>query len=151
MNFTATEGIYFSLFGSFILLFAMPSYAHFDRTQAPIYLVTFTNASATDEDFQNYLQELEKNYASEIPMTVIFDARQARIPSWKHQQMQAAWLKEKRALIQQHCSGIAYVISNPIIRNVLKVILSLQSIPVSYIVTPHLEEALQWSQVQLNR
>ncbi len=128
----------------------MPSYTHFDRTQAPINLVTFTNASATDEDFQNYLQELEKNYSSEIPMTVIFDARQAKIPSWKHQQMQAAWLKEKRALIQKHCAGIAYVISNPIIRNVLKVILNLQSMPVNYIVVSNLSEAREWCRRQLD-
>jgi len=128
----------------------MPPYAIFDRTQAPIYLVTFTNNSADDNSFKSYLLELKKNYASETPMTVIFDARQAKIPSWKHQQMQATWLKENRSLIQEHCAGIAYVISNPIVKNVLKVILSLQSMPVSYIVTAHLEEAFEWSQRQLS-
>ena len=127
----------------------MAEYALFDRTQAPIYIVTFTNTSANDDNFQTYLRELEKNYSSETPMTVIFDARQAKIPSWKHQQMQASWLKAKRSLIQEHCAGIAYVISNPILKNVLKVILSLQSMPADFTVTKDLDEAKKWCKAKL--
>lgn len=127
----------------------MPQYALFDRSQAPIYTVTFTGNQPSDQEFEAYLDECERNYDSQEPMTVIFDARNASIPSWKHQQMQAQWLKNKRALIQLHCKGIVYVIANPIIRNVLKVILSLQSMPVEYVVLPDFDQAIHWCSQRL--
>lgn len=124
----------------------MEKYATIDETTFPLVRVTFTGAKSTDENFQTYLNENKDCYRHQRSIGILFDASNASIPSLKHQQMQAAWLKENRNLMVDFCVGTAYVIPNAAIRAILKMIFSFQKQPVLYRIFEYTQEAEQWLQ-----
>lgn len=75
---------------------------------------------------------------------MLFDASKATIPALSHQKMQAKWLKENEALMKNFCTGTAYVIPNPAIRAILRVIFSFQTQPVPYQIFESTSKAEIW-------
>jgi len=73
-------------------------------------------------------------YDRKTPFLLIFDATNASLPGLKHQLMQANWLKEPNDLIKKYCQGTVYIISNALVRGVLRSIFVLQKQPCPYIV-----------------
>ncbi|WP_340153607.1 STAS/SEC14 domain-containing protein [uncultured Marivirga sp.] len=122
----------------------MKSYAIVDSTRMPIITVTFTGEKSTDENFQTYLDEVEKCYDDRKTIAIIFDASNAVIPKLSHQKKQATWLSQHWKLMQNYCLGTAYVIPSTAIRAVLKMIFSFQNQPVPYKIVSNLEEAESW-------
>lgn len=110
----------------------MKSYAIIDETRFPVIKIDFTGNKSTDENFQAYLEDTKACYRFEKRLVIVFDASNATIPSFSHQKMQADWLKENTALMQQFCAGTAYIIPNAAVRTILKLIFSLQKQPVPY-------------------
>ena len=92
------------------------TYATFENKGTSIITIRFTGNAATDERFQQYLDELESLYGAEQPISLIFNAEQAVLPKLKHQQQQAQWLKDKETLMRTYCCGTAYVIQSAVIR-----------------------------------
>ncbi|MGY6523144.1 MAG: STAS/SEC14 domain-containing protein [Mongoliitalea sp.] len=129
----------------------MEKYATIDETDFPLVRVTFTGAKSTDANFQTYLNENKACYRHQRSLGILFDASNASIPSLKHQQMQAAWLKENSNLMVDFCVGTAYVIPNAAIRAILKMIFSFQKQPVPYSIFEHIHEAEQWLQSVLSK
>ena len=123
---------------------AMTAYAIFDHEDFPVVTVHFTGAAANDSNFQAYLDELHHAYKQETPFAYLFDATDATLPGFKYQKMQAGWLKENEAMMKEYCRGTAYVITNPLVRTVLKGIFALQQQPVPYYITGSAEEAKAW-------
>jgi hypothetical protein len=124
----------------------MKPYAIVDSSRIPIITVTFTGEKSTDENFNQYLADLEKCYDDRQKISIIFDASQAVIPKSSHQKKQALWISQHWKLIQTYCIGTAYVIPNAAIRAVLKMIFSFQNQPVPYKIFSNLEEAEAWIQ-----
>ncbi|WKV13437.1 STAS/SEC14 domain-containing protein [Marivirga harenae] len=122
----------------------MKSYAIVDSTRMPIITVTFTGEKSTDENFQMYLDGVEKCYDDRKTIAIIFDASNAVIPKLSHQKKQATWLSQHWKLMQNYCLGTAYVIPSTAIRAVLKMIFSFQNQPVPYKIVSNLEEAESW-------
>lgn len=127
----------------------MPSYATFDRTQRPLITIQFTGAKATDENFAEYLAELEENYAPEQPFALVFELSDAPVPSLKYQRQQADWMKANEDMISRYCQGTAYVIPGMIMRGVLKTIFSFQKQPAPYKVVATFEEGKEWAKGQI--
>ncbi|WP_296619566.1 STAS/SEC14 domain-containing protein [Marivirga sp.] len=95
--------------------------------QKPIVTVTFTGEKGTDENFQQYLADLESSYDDRQSLAIIFDASKATIPSLAHQKKQALWISQHWKTIQTYCKGTAYIIPHFAIRAVLKTIFSFQN------------------------
>jgi len=122
----------------------MDPYASFDFSAFPVVVVAFTGNKATEENFQQYLNDLYEAYDRALPFAYLFDAQNAVLPGFKFQKMQAEWLKANESLMKKHCQGTAYHIPNAIIRTALKGIFALQKQPVPYKVVGDFQTAMQW-------
>jgi hypothetical protein len=91
----------------------------------------------------------KQSYDCKNKVALIFDANNAVLPGLAYQQMQAQWLKDNTEMMQNYCVGTAYVITNVIIRNVLKAIFTFQGQPVPYLVCSTVLEAEDWVKRQL--
>lgn len=129
----------------------MKKYASIDQSKKPIIQITFTGEQSTDENFQAYLDETKACYADKQKLAMIFDASNASLPSLRHQKMQANWLKENSNLMEDFCTGTAYVIPKLAVRAILKMIFSLQKQPVPYIICEKQNEAEDWVLQQLQK
>jgi hypothetical protein len=122
----------------------MKPYAIVDSANNSVFTVTFTGEKSTDENFDQYLVDLEKCYDERQQLSIIFDASKAVIPKPSHQKEQALWISQNWKMIQTYCMGTAYVIPNMAIRAVLKMIFSFQNQPAPYKIFSSLEEAEAW-------
>ena len=127
------------------------AYADIENKQTPLITIRFTGHAATDESFQQYLDDLESLYDAQQPISLIFNAEKAVLPKFKHQQKQAQWLKDKEALMRAYWRGTAYVIQSTVIRWVLKAIFALQAQPVPYAIVDTQQAAETWAQNQLKQ
>ena len=124
-------------------------YARFESAYAPVQVVRFTGEKPQEDTFAAYLDELAAMYEERRLFGLVFDATQASTTGIKYQRQQADWLRTYTPLIQQYCAGTAYIISNPLIRTVLKGIFSFQKQPAPYFITPHFDDGLGWARVQV--
>ena len=129
----------------------MNKYAEIETHLFPIIQVRFTGEKATEENFGQYLQEVKESYNLRDRVALIFDAKQASLPGIAHQKMQAQWLKENEKMMIDYCAGTAYIISNSLIRGVLKAIFAFQKQPVPYRICSTMEEAKAWVKQQLEK
>lgn len=125
-------------------------YALIKREEFPVVVVKFTGHKATDENFAQYLEELKVLYAKKEKLAIIFDASNAVFPGIKYQKMQGDWLKENEQMMKDYCAGTAYVITNTIIRGVLKTIFKFQKQPVPYYICSDYVEANNWVSQKLS-
>jgi hypothetical protein len=122
----------------------MKKYALIKTDKFPIIVVKFTGHKATDDNFIQYLDELKELYAKKETLAIIFDATNAVFPSLKYQKMQGDWLKDNEKMMKDYCVGTSYVITNAIIRGVLKTIFKFQKQPVPHHICGSLDEANDW-------
>jgi hypothetical protein len=128
----------------------MKTYASIDESGFPVIRIEFTGEKSTDENFQHYLNATEACYRHQSKLGILFDATNASIPSLRHQQLQADWLKKHEGLMKEFCVGTAYVIPNIAIRAILKMIFSFQKQPVPYEIFEKIADAESWVRRQLN-
>lgn len=129
----------------------MTTYAEFDRSQRPLISIHFTGAKATPENFDAYLEELNRNYAPKEPFALIFELSKAPVPGPSYQLKQASWMKEHEGLIEQYCLGTAYVIPSTVMRGVLKFIFGIQGQPAPFKVVTTYEEGREWAKSMVDR
>lgn len=120
-----------------------------DRSQRPIIIVTFTGAVETPENFEQYLRELNRNYDAKEPIGLVFNAQSARIPSRVYQKRQADWMRAHDGVIKSYCKGIAYIVPNPILRSVLKLIFAMHKAPAPSRVFESEQLGVKWLQSYL--
>jgi hypothetical protein len=122
----------------------MEPYVTVDRSQLPIIIVTFTGAIETPENFEQYLQELNRNYDAKEPIGLVFNAQNAHIPSRMYQKRQADWMRANASVIKSYCRGIAYIVPNPFLRPVLQLIFATQKVPSPSRVFSNEKLGLEW-------
>lgn len=122
----------------------MKEYATFNTNHLPLILVRFTGEKANDQNFSLYLDSLKKCYDKKEKIAIVFDANKTSLPGFKFQKMQGQWLKENKLLMEEYCVGTAYIISNMLVRNVLKAIFKIQEQPVPYFICKTQKEAEEW-------
>ena len=127
----------------------MKKYAEIDQSALPVLNVFFTGNNANEDNFELYLSEIKQVYDQERTIAIIFDATSATLPATIYQKMQAKWLKDNENVIQKFCVGTAYIISNMVIRNVLKAIFAFQKQPVPFLVCKTMNDAILWTNQQL--
>lgn len=125
-------------------------YATINREEAPLITIKFTGQKATTATFAAYLKELEKNYESKSAIALVFDARKALDLNPIYQLKQAQWMAQNKTLIKQYCKGVAYVIPQTFLRNVLGLIFKIQPNPVPFKVFKTMAEGESWAKEQLN-
>lgn len=126
-------------------------YAEFHREKAPIIRIEFTGEKANAENFAEYLQGLKDNYAQQQTIALVFDARRALDLNPLYQLKQAQWLRQNKSLIEKYCRGVAYIIPNDFLRNILVLIFKIQPNPVPFKVFGTLKAGMAWADEQLNR
>ena len=129
----------------------MKAYTVIKTENFPIIKVVFTGHKANDDNFRKYLDELTKIYSRKENLAIIFDATKAVLPGLKYQKMQGDWLKENEQMMKDYCVGTTYVITNTIIRGVLKTIFKFQKQPVPYNITGDIKEANKWVKYKLSQ
>lgn len=125
-------------------------YAIVNRERTPLITITFTGQKASAATFAAYLQELKRNYDSRTDIALIFDARKALDLNPIYQLKQAQWMAQNKALIKQYCKGVAYVIPQALLRNILGLIFKLQPNPVPFAVFEKIEEGEAWATERMN-
>jgi hypothetical protein len=128
----------------------MSLYAEIDKSRFPVVTVTFTGKSLSNDSFVEYLNELTALYAAKEKLAIIFDARNAPLPSLNQQQRQAAWLKENENVMREYCLGTAYVITKVAVRMILRMIFAITSQPVPFEVCSNMDDAEEWVMDQLS-
>ncbi|MEM6321897.1 MAG: STAS/SEC14 domain-containing protein [Bacteroidota bacterium] len=124
-------------------------YATFEESTFPVVTVTFTGVKSTDENFRAYLNRIRTIYDQQTPFLLIFDATNASLPGLRHQMMQANWLKENNDLITQYCLGTVYIISNGLVRGILRSIFALQKQPCPYTIVESRQDAADFINTKL--
>lgn len=122
----------------------MKPYAIIDRRRPPIITVTFTGARETPENFEEYLNGLLQNYDEKKPIGLVFDAEKAPVPNITYQNLQADWMRAHFELIARYCKGVAYIMPNPFLRPVLKLIFAIQKSPAPFRVFSNKEAGVKW-------
>jgi len=128
----------------------MATYAQIDTSQFPLVVITFMEKTSSDEDFERYLSEMKDLYEARKNLAIIFDARNAPLPSLKQQQKQAAWLRRNNDLLNEFCAGTAYVITKRTVRMILRVIFSITPQAAPYKVCSNMNDAEEWARAQLS-
>lgn len=125
-------------------------YAAFHRQKMPKIIVEFTGEKANTQNFAEYLEGLESNYDTKEPIALVFDARKALDLNPVYQIKQAQWMRQNKTLITQYCAGVAYVVPNKILRNILGLVFKIQPNPVPFKVFEELNAGMAWADAQLN-
>jgi hypothetical protein len=124
-------------------------FARFHREKAPLIVIEFTGEKANAQNFAVYLKGLEENYTGKEDIALVFDARNALDLNPVYQLKQAKWLRQNKDVVERYCQGIAYVIPNAFLRNMLALVFKIQPSPVQFKVFETLEDAYAWANAQL--
>lgn len=124
-------------------------YATFKRDDFPVIFIEFTGENANNENFQDYLDELDANYETKKPVGIVIDAAKAEFPQFQFQKKQANWMDANHDVLKNYCKGMAFVIPNAMLRNALKMIMGMTKNPAPYKVFPTMKKAKDWVNLQL--
>jgi hypothetical protein len=120
-----------------------------DRSQSLLVVVRF-HRGPTDDEFRQYIADYVQVLEAEPRFGAVFvtspsmpmtPARQVR--------MQALFMKEQRALIEQRVVGIAFSLPSPLMRGVLRGVLMIQPIPCPHTVVGTEAEGVAWVKARL--
>lgn len=125
----------------------MPSIT-LDESRWPLVIVRIVG-TPTDEELDAFLAEsTHRLRRNEIQVSIIDVSKADRSPPTQRRK-QAEWMRVHDDLLRRRSAGMAYVITNPMVRGVLTAIMWLQPLPVEHTVVGTLEEAERWAIAQL--
>ncbi len=122
---------------------------HVDDKLWPLLVVRF-EGTQTNMQFEQYLDVASERLRRREPYVCLLDARlsDATPPEQRHRQ--AEWLKHNEDLLRRHCLGCAFIISSPVVRLSLNVILALRPLTVPSTTVASLEAGVEWAAERLN-
>ena len=120
-----------------------------DRSEWPVIIVRF-DGIASDAEFMRYLEETRACLQPGKRTVTVLDAREPTGATQHQRRMQADWMKQHRALIQECSAGIAFVLNSPVVRGVLTAIMWLTPLPVPHRIFADIEDARTWSRRRLD-
>lgn len=120
-----------------------------DRKQGLVVIVRFLRG-ATDEEFAQYLTEYTSILESEPRFGAVFvTAPNSPMTPGRHVRMQAEFMKNYRALIQERVVAVAFALPSPLMRGVLRGVLMLQPMPCPHTVLGTEAEGVAWLKARL--
>lgn len=115
-----------------------------DDTHWPLLVIRHTGVPQP-EDLEAYLARLDALLHRPERRVVLMDSRQGGLASPELRQRQVQWLADNERLLRDKLLGTAYIVTSPFIRLALSIALHIKPPPGLYLVTPSLQEAVQWA------
>ena len=116
-------------------------YAILKWIEPTIMVVTFSDFDPTEEQFEEYLKEMDAIYKNNSGFVIIFDGSKAKYLSSKLRIRQGKWMKDNNALIKEKCMGHIYMITSKLTSFLLKAIFVVQSPPIQHAVVSNMDDA----------
>ena len=118
-------------------------YAIFDYSELPLIKIEFTGEKATDENFENYLEETAAIQSKTERYISIIDTSKASYLEAKYRIMQGKYLEENNERIQRQAIAIIFVAPSFLHRTVLKAIFLVKPYPSPVFIVSNKEEAIE--------
>ena len=100
--------------------------------------------------FAAYLERYTALVSRGMPYAAIYVTMSgARMPPASYAKRQAAWMKEYAEVTGQYCRGLAFVLPSPLMRGVLRAILTMQPLGAPHVVLDDEQQALAWARARL--
>lgn len=115
-----------------------------DDTLWPLLIARFTGTHPPDE-FEEYLEKTASYFCKREPMVMLLDAREAAAVPPAQRQRQADWLRQHDVLLRHFNVGSVFVITSPVVRLSLNVILALRPLPTPHAVVTTMEAGISWA------
>jgi hypothetical protein len=125
---------------------AMPYSFHTDDV---VKVVEFVGA-LDDTEFRAYLRGNEGLLARRERYALVVDASRAATIDSAQRKLQAEWMLQHDRELRTFCVGIAFVITNPLVRGALTAISWLSPMPMPTTVTERREPAVAWCRARLS-
>ena len=120
-----------------------------DQTRPLLAVVRFASVP-TDAEFQEYLRKYSELLDSQPRFAAVFvTAPGLPMTAPRHARWQAEFMKERRRDMEQRIVGVAFSLSSPVMRGVLRGILMLQPMPCPHTVVTTEHEGVSWAKAKL--
>lgn len=121
-----------------------------DISQLPLATVRWEGV-CSDEEVSAYLTEMTALVKRPGRRALVYDAREAALPTATQRSLQGNWLKEHQLRIRANTVGTAFVIQSAIVRGGLTAVFWIQGLSSEHLVCATLGEALAWSGMRLEQ
>lgn len=115
-----------------------------DTSQWPI-VVHAVEGSLSDRQLDDYLREATALMQHEGSYVAVMDASRIGSVSAYMRARITEWQRQHRAIVNQRCLGVVYVLASPLLRFVTMTILLVTGLGVPYVVCATRDEALAWA------
>lgn len=120
-----------------------------DHSQRLLVVVRFLRGP-TDDEFRQYLADYSKVLEAEPRFGVVFaTAPSMPMTPTRQVRLQAQFMRDHREQIEKRVVGVAFSLSSPLIRGVLRTVLILQPMPCPHIVVGTEAEGVAWVKARL--
>ncbi|NBP71352.1 MAG: hypothetical protein EBR30_20815 [Cytophagia bacterium] len=124
-------------------------YADLDFSHQPHVIVRVNPIDPTEQQFENYLEELNKVAHEMKNGVLIFEISKAKFLSSEKRIKIGNWLKTHDAIVKKNICGFCYVNTAFIPMTILKGILMVNKPPVPYTVLSSEKEAMAWAKEKM--
>jgi hypothetical protein len=115
-----------------------------DTSQWPL-VVHSVEGSLSDRQIDDYLREATALMDRPESYVAIMDASRIGSVSAYMRARITEWQRQHRAIVNERCLGVVYVLASPLLRFVTMTILLVTGLGVPYVVCATREEALAWA------
>lgn len=115
-----------------------------DTSQWPI-VIHSVEGSLSDRQIDDYLREATALMDRPEPYIAIMDASRIGSVSAYMRARITEWQRQHRAIVNERCVGVVYVLASPLLRFVTMTILLVTGLGVPYVVCATRDEALAWA------
>jgi hypothetical protein len=120
----------------------------FDDSLWPLLVVKFSGA-VSNAQIEEYLAKRGSYLARRQKHVLIYDTASFRVLTNEQRQRQINWLKERAALLKETSLGSALVITSPVFRLVLSIVLQFSQAGTVYHTARSLPDAASWAAARL--
>lgn len=127
----------------------MPDRVHVELTQQGVIVVRH-DGRPDEAAVQAYLDRYTELLKRGIPYATVYTSGpESRMPSSRQVRMQAGWMREYRDLASSLSKGLAFHLPSPLMRGVLRGVLSIQPLGAEHVVVQTEAEAMSWALARL--
>jgi hypothetical protein len=121
----------------------MPAYTH-DESKFPLVHVTFHDLM-NEVEFEESLAKFEQLLSGARQFAIVVESHHSKLTPFSQIRRQAEMVKRTREQAKRLMRGVAMVFPSPVMRGVLKVLLSLAPFPIPYALFDNVPEAEAWA------
>ena len=108
------------------------AYASIEKISEHNYIFSFSTDNPSEEEFDEYLQQMTEIYAKHDFVSFIFDASKIKFLKAELRIKQGNWLKTHKEMIAAKQVGAAFVLPNFMTKLIFDAILLVQKLPMPY-------------------